>query len=56
MNTVILAVILVAGIGLIAGLILSIASAVMAVKTDEKVEEEDDISNEEFPDIAEEIL
>lgn len=38
MNTVIFAVILVAGIGLVAGLILSVASVVMAVKTDEKAE------------------
>lgn len=38
MNSILLAVIIVAGIGLVAGLGLSIASIVMAVKTDEKVE------------------
>lgn len=38
MNTVIFAVIVVAGIGLIAGLGLSVASVIMSVKTDEKVE------------------
>lgn len=37
MNSILLAVIIVAGIGLVAGLGLSIASIVMAVKTDEKV-------------------
>ena len=39
MNTILLAVIVVAGIGLIAGLGLSLASVLMAVKTDEKVEQ-----------------
>ncbi len=38
MNPIVFAVILVGGIGLISGLVLSIASIVMAVKTDERVE------------------
>ncbi len=38
MNNILIAVIIVSAIGLIAGLVLSIASVLMAVKTDEKVE------------------
>ena len=39
MNSILLAVLLVAGIGLIAGIGLSVASVVMAVPKDEKAEE-----------------
>ena len=38
MNTILLAILLVAGLGLLAGLILAVASILMAVPTDEKVE------------------